>query len=182
MPPASLAVLAALTPPRHTVTLVDENVEAIDYDRCARADIVGLTGMSVQRGRMRAILMELKRRGAFTVVGGPWVTVEEDAFGPLADVVFVGEAEATCPLFLAEGAEGRHQHRYEQAERTDMTAVPAPRLDLLRMRDYAFGSLQVSRGCPFTCEFCDIIVSFRSRLQQRAKVLFSGYARVSGRL
>ncbi len=173
MPPASLALLAALTPPGHTVTLVDENIEAIDYDRCARADIVGLTGMSVQRGRMRAILMELKRRGAFTVVGGPWVTVEEDAFGPLADVVFVGEAEATWPLFLAEWAEGRHKHRYEQAERTDMTAVPAPRLDLLRMRDYAFGSLQVSRGCPFTCEFCDIIVTFgrRPRLKAPAQIL-----------
>src|SRR3954471_17801275 len=98
-------------PPWRAVTLVDENVEAIDYDRCAQADIVGLTGMSVQRGRMRAILTELKRRGVFTVVGGPWVTVEEEAFGPLADVVFVGEAETTWPLFLAEWAEGRHQHR-----------------------------------------------------------------------
>ena len=71
MPLASLPLLAALTPPGHSVTLVDENIEEIDFDRCARADIVGLTGMVVQRERMREILTELKRRGAFVVVGGP---------------------------------------------------------------------------------------------------------------
>src|SRR4051812_21889171 len=75
LPVASLPLLAALTPPGHAVTLLDENVEPIDFDRVARADVVGLTGMSVQRFRMRELLAELKRRGAFTVVGGPWVTV-----------------------------------------------------------------------------------------------------------
>ena len=116
MPVACLPLLAALTPPEHTVTLVDENVEAIDFDRCARADIVGLTGMSVQRVRMLEILAELKRRGAFTVVGGPWVTVKEDYFDGLADVIFVGEAEETWPRFLDEWQRGEHRRRYEQAE------------------------------------------------------------------
>ena len=163
LPTACLPLLAALTPAEHSITLVDENVEAIDFDRLARADIVGLTGMSVQRGRMREILTELKRRGVFTVVGGPWVTVQEDYFGPLADVIFIGEAEETWPRFLAEWQAGRHAGRYEQAERTDMTTVPAPRYDLLKMRHYLFGSLQISRGCPFQCEFCDIIVTFGRR-------------------
>src|SRR6186713_2037205 len=80
MPVAALPLLAALTPSEHTVTLIDENVEAIDWERCARADIVGVTGMSVQRFRMREILTELKDRGCFTVVGGPLVTVTEDYF------------------------------------------------------------------------------------------------------
>src|SRR6187397_732058 len=75
MPVACLPLLAALTPPGHSVTLIDENVEPIDFERCARADIVGVTGMIVQRQRMRQILTELKRRGAFVVVGGPWATV-----------------------------------------------------------------------------------------------------------
>ena len=78
LPVASLPLLAALTPPEHTVTLIDENVEPIDFERCARADIVGLTGMNVQRTRMHEILANLKRRGCFIVVGGPWVTVQED--------------------------------------------------------------------------------------------------------
>src|SRR5712692_3346474 len=91
LPVACLPLLAALTPAGHAVTLLDENVEPIDYERLARADIVGVTGMSVQRFRMREILTELKQRGVFTVVGGPWITVQEDYFGDLADVLFIGE-------------------------------------------------------------------------------------------
>jgi hypothetical protein len=108
LPVACLPLLAALTPPEHRVTLLDENVAALDYDRLARADLVGLTGMSVQRFRMREVLTELKRRGVFTAVGGPWVSVQEDYFGDLADVVFVGEAEETWPDFLRAWQGGRH--------------------------------------------------------------------------
>ena len=173
LPVAALPLLAALTPPGHRVTLIDENVEAIDFDRCARADIVGLTGMVVQRRRMREILAELKTRGVFTVVGGPWVSVNEDYFGALADAIFVGEAEETWPRFLRDWQQGAPLRRYEQAEKTDMSRVPAPRLDLLRMRRYAFGSVQFSRGCPFQCEFCDIIVMLgrRPRLKTSAQIL-----------
>jgi radical SAM superfamily enzyme YgiQ (UPF0313 family) len=173
LPVACLPLLAALTPEEHTVTLIDENVEPIDWERCERADIVGVTGMSVQRFRMNEILSELKRRGCFCVVGGPWITVQEDYFGDLADVIFVGEAEETWPRFLTEWKHGLHQLRYEQAEKSDMTKVPTPRFDLLKMRHYAFGSLQFSRGCPFQCEFCDIIVTFgrRPRLKTSAQVI-----------
>jgi radical SAM superfamily enzyme YgiQ (UPF0313 family) len=154
LPVAALPLLAALTPAGHTVTLVDENVEAIDYEQVARADIVGVTGMSVQRFRMREILSELKVRGLFTVVGGPWVSVQEDYFGDLVDVLFIGEAEETWPQFLRDWEQGRSQSRYEQSEKTDMTRVPTPRFDLLKMRHYLFGSVQFWRGCPFQCEFC----------------------------
>jgi radical SAM superfamily enzyme YgiQ (UPF0313 family) len=173
LPVACLPLLAALTPSEHKITLVDENVEALSYDRLARADIVGVTGMSVQRFRMREILTELKQRGAFTVVGGPWVTVQEDYFGDLADVIFVGEAEETWPQFLRDWQGGRHQRRYEQAVKSDMTQTPTPRFDLLKMRHYLFGSMQFSRGCPFQCEFCDIIVTFgrRPRLKTSAQVI-----------
>ncbi len=129
--------------------------------------------MSVQRFRMKEILTELKRRGCFTVVGGPWVTVQEDYFGDLADVLFIGEAEETWPRFLQEWPQGQHQARYEQAEKSDMSTLPVPRFDLLKMRHYAFGSLQFSRGCPFQCEFCDIIVTFgrRPRLKTGPQIL-----------
>ena len=136
VPPLHLATIAALTPPEHTVSIIDENVEELDYERCARADIVGVTGMAVQRDRMREIITELKRRGIFTVLGGPWVTVSPEDLGGLVDVMFIGEAEETWPRFLAEWSKGGHQTRYEQAERTDMATVPAPRLDLLRMKEY----------------------------------------------
>src|SRR5437868_1221037 len=173
LPVAALPLLAALTPAEHRITLLDENVEAIDYDRLATADIVALTGMVVQRFRMREILKELKVRGQFTVVGGPWVTVREDYFGDLADVIFVGEAEETWPQFLHEWQSGMHQRRYEQSEKSDMTRVPVPRYDLLKMKHYLFGSIQFSRGCPFQCEFCDIIVTFgrRPRLKTSGQIL-----------
>ena len=146
VPPACLPLLAALTPAEHAVTLIDENVEPIDYARCARADIVGLTGMVVQRARMVEILAELKRRGAFVVVGGPWVTAQEDYFADTADVIFVGEAEETWPRFLEEWARGAHAARYEQAGRTDMTRVPVPRFDLLAMRRYGSGHVVKNPG------------------------------------
>jgi radical SAM superfamily enzyme YgiQ (UPF0313 family) len=172
MPVAGLPLLAALTPSQFDVTIVDENVEPLVFDRLARADVVGVTGMNVQRVRMRQILGELKRRGAFTVVGGPWATVREEYFGELADVVFVGEAELTWPQFLADFARGAHARRYEQPEFTDMASVPVPRFDLLQMHRYLFGSIQLSRGCPFQCEFCDIIVTFgrRPRVKTESQV------------
>ena len=173
LPPLNLALLAGLTPPEHSVSIIDENVEEIDYERCRRADIVGLTGMGVQRERMREVIIELKRRGIFTVVGGPWATVSPEDLAPLVDVIFIGEAEETWPRFLAEWSEGRQQSRYEQADKTDMATVPPPRLGLLKMEKYLYGSLQVSRGCPFTCEFCDIIVVFgrRPRVKTVAQVI-----------
>ena len=173
LPVMALPLLAALTPAEHTVTLIDENVEEIDFERCQRADIVGVTGMIVQRQRIREILTELKRRSIFTVLGGPWITVQPDDFEGLTDVIFLGEAEETWPQFLAEWSEARHQTLYQQADKTDMATVPAPRLDLMPMRKYVYGSLQVSRGCPFTCEFCDIIVVFgrRPRLKTASQVI-----------
>src|SRR5271166_240731 len=163
VPVAALPLLAALTPSGHQITIFDETVEAIDFDRCERADIVGVTGMIVQRARMREIITELKRRGIYTVVGGPWVSVSEDYFADLVDAVFVGEAEETWPRFLDDWSDGKPAVRYEQSEKTDMSRVPAPRLDLLKMDRYAYGSVQFTRGCPFLCEFCDIIVTFGRR-------------------
>jgi radical SAM superfamily enzyme YgiQ (UPF0313 family) len=173
MPVAGLPLLAALTPGKHTVTIIDEEVEEIDYERCRRADIVGVTGMSVQRRHMREVLTELKRRHIFTVVGGAWVSVKEDYFNGLADAIFVGEAEETWPQFLEDWEKGRHKPRYEQGEKTDMSRVPVPRFDLLKMDRYAWGTVQISRGCPFTCEFCDIIVTFgrRPRLKTSNQVI-----------
>ena len=173
LPVINLPLLAALTPPGHEITIIDENVEPIDFDLCARADIVGITGMNVQRLRMHAILDELKARGVFTVIGGPWVTVYPSDFADKPDAIFIGEAEETWPRFLIEWAEGRHAFRYEQDEKTDMATVPVPRLDLMKMDKYVYAGLQLSRGCPFTCEFCDIIVVFgrRPRIKTSAQVI-----------
>ncbi|ODR96764.1 radical SAM protein [Methyloceanibacter superfactus] len=173
LPVSCLALLAALVPDHHQVTLIDENVEEIDFDRLGRADLVCLTGMSIQGTRLLEILDEVKSRGVMVVVGGPMATVEPEILDGAADVIFLGEADETWPRFLREWEQGTHQDRYEQTEKTDMASLPLPRVDLLKADRYMFGSLQISRGCPFTCEFCDIIVTFgrRPRLKSSAQVL-----------
>jgi radical SAM superfamily enzyme YgiQ (UPF0313 family) len=173
LPVACLALLAALVPGHHAVTLIDENVEDIDFDRLGRADLVCLTGMCIQGRRMSEILKEVRSRGVMTVVGGPLATVEEETLDGLADVVFIGEADETWPQFLRDWEQGCHKSRYEQPEKTDLARLPLPRIDLLKTDRYMFGSMQISRGCPFTCEFCDIIVTFgrRPRLKSSQQVL-----------
>ena len=155
------------------MTLIDENVEDIDFERLGRADLVCLTGMSIQGRRLIEILEEVKSRGVMTVVGGPMATVEPESLEGLADVIFIGEADETWPQFLSDWERGCHKSRYEQQEKTDVTRLPLPRIDLLKVDRYMFGSLQISRGCPFTCEFCDIIVTFgrRPRLKTSEQVL-----------
>ena len=173
LPVACLGLLAALVPEHHGVTLIDENVEDVDFERLGRADLVCLTGMSIQGRRLMEILEDVRSRGVMTVVGGPMATVEPESLEGLADVIFIGEADQTWPEFLNDWERGCHKSRYEQQEKTDVTKLPIPRIDLLKIDRYMFGSLQISRGCPFTCEFCDIIVTFgrRPRLKTSAQVL-----------
>ena len=183
----ALPALAALAPAHCTVELLDENVEPIDFDALARFDVIGVTGMIVQDQRMREILAELRRLPGLVVAGGPYVSVAADTFEGLCDVRFVGEAEETWPRFLTDLAAGAPTlARYEQAERTDMRAVPAPRYDLVKADRYLMASLQFSRGCPFTCEFCDIITIFgrRPRLKAVDQMLaeFDGILRAGFRL
>ncbi|MGA2185823.1 MAG: radical SAM protein [Bryobacteraceae bacterium] len=160
----ALPALAALTPPHCDVKLLDENVEPIDYEALLHFDVIGLTGMIVQAARMREILLDLGKLPAVVVVGGAYVSVAEDWFAGLCDIRFIGEAEETWPAFLTALAAGEQiAKRYEQAEKTDMRKVPAPRFDLLKPDRYQLAPLQFSRGCPFQCEFCDIITVFGRR-------------------
>lgn len=166
----ALAGLAA----GHDVTILDENVEPIDFAALAAFDIVGVTGMTVQKRRMIEILTRLREMELFTVVGGPYASVDEPFFAGMCDVLFSGEADTTWPEFLADFAAGRPTlAEYRQAEQTDMTRVPRPRYDLLKVQRYASGALQFSRGCPFQCEFCDIIVTFgrKPRMKRPEQVI-----------
>jgi radical SAM superfamily enzyme YgiQ (UPF0313 family) len=145
----------------HKVRILDENVEEIDWESLRKYDIVGVTGMTVQRERIHQILVRLREMGIYTVVGGPYASVKESFFEGLCDVKFVGEVETTWPQFLEDFASGKPtETRYEQLKPTDMTTVPRPRYDHMKVDRYATGALQYSRGCPFECEFCDIIVIF----------------------
>ena len=170
----ALVSVAALVPAEHEVAIVDENVEPIDFAALRRFDVIGVTGMVVQKERMCQILRRLGELAALVVVGGPLVTVSEETFTDLCDVRFIGEAEETWPAFLdAFAANLPIEARYEQKDKTDMTRVPVPRFDLLRRGYYGTAPVQFSRGCPFLCEFCDIITIFgrRPRVKRPEQVL-----------
>ena len=160
----ALVSVAALVPPEHEVVLIDENIERIDFDRLRRFDVIGVTGMVVQAERMLEILRKLQELPATVAVGGPLVTVSEATFSGLCHVRFIGEAEETWPVFLNALAAGMPTAtRYVQEQKTDMTRVPVPRFDLLQRGRYGTAPVQFSRGCPFLCEFCDIITIFGRR-------------------
>ena len=158
----------------HDVTIIDENVRDIDFDTIERFDIVGVTGMTVQRWRMAEILELLRDLDVLVVVGGPYASVDEDYFDGLCDVLFSGEADTTWPAFLDDLASGRpYAACYRQHEPTDLTTLPPPRVDLVEAQRYVSGAVQFSRGCPFRCEFCDIIVTLgrRPRTKRPEQVL-----------
>ena len=166
-PPLSLATVAGLTPPDIDVEICDENIEAIDYDKAC--DIVGLTAYLMQGPRAFQIAAEFRKRGKFVVLGGPITGLNlEDCQGK-ADVIFVGEAEYTWPQFLKDYQNGSYQKSYVQTEKIDMHDSPVPRMDLLKLERYTHATIQTTRGCPFGCEFCDIIVLFGRKI--RAKTI-----------
>jgi radical SAM superfamily enzyme YgiQ (UPF0313 family) len=157
-PNLSLPTVAGITPAEHEVVLCDENVEPVDLD--TDADIVGLTGYVVHEKRIFELAREFKRRGKFVVAGGPLASLCPEKLRDKVDVVFVDEAEYTWPQFLKDYAAGEWKAEYRQHEKPSMHDSPRPRFDLLKLDHYRTMTIQFARGCPFNCEFCDIIVMY----------------------
>jgi len=166
-PNLSLPTVAGITPREHEVVLVDENVEAIDFD--IDADIIGVTGYVIHKKRIFEIIAEFRKRGKFIVAGGPLASLCPEELRDKVDVVFVDEAEYTWPQFLKDFEAGKWESEYRQDEKPSMHDSPLPRFDLLKIDRYRSMTLQFTRGCPFTCEFCDIIVMYGRR--PRAKTV-----------
>ncbi len=160
-PNLSMPTVAGMTPREHDIVLCDENVGEIDFD--VDADIVGVTGYIVHKQRMLEIATEFRRRGKFVVLGGPYASLCPEELRGQCDVLFVDEAEETWPRFLADFARGEWRAEYRPADKPDLTTSPTPRFDLLDVDQYHAMTIQFARGCPFNCEFCDIIVVYGRR-------------------
>ena len=170
-PNLSLPTVAGITPPEHDVVLMDENVEPIDFD--VDADIIGLTGYVIHKQRLFELAAEFRRRGKFVVAGGPFASLCPEELRDKVDVLFVDEAEYTWPQFLTDYAAGTWKAEYRQVEKPNMHDSPLPRFDLLKVDQYRTMTIQFARGCPFNCEFCDIIVMYgrRPRTKTVAQVM-----------
>ena len=162
LPPLGLVTVAALLPDDWECRLVDLNVEPLDDEALRWADVAMITGMLVQRESLHEVLRRCREAGVPSVVGGPYASALPGELSD-ADHVVVGEGEEIIPVLAADLAAGRAKPRYTELEKPDVTRSPIPRFDLLKKGVYQQMSIQYSRGCPFSCEFCDIIVLYGRR-------------------
>ena len=162
LPPLGLLTVAALLPGEWEARLVDMNVRPLEDADLAWADAVFLTGMLVQRPSMLEVADRARAAGKIVVAGGPHATATPDAVAPHVDCIVVGEAEElVAPLCAALlGDRAALPARFTASRRPDLKRLPPPRYDLLDIDAYHVIGVQWGRGCPFRCEFCDIVELF----------------------
>ena len=166
-PPLGLMTVAALLPGGWKKRLVDTNVELLRDRDLAWADVAMLSGMHIQRDSLMAILQRCGARGLRTVVGGPIASsLSPEELN--ADHVVIGEAESLMAGLAHDLELGVAKPVYQAAERPAMETSPLPDLSLIKMRRYSTMAVQYSRGCPFNCEFCDIIEIYGRRPRTKA--------------
>ncbi|MEC7381875.1 MAG: cobalamin-dependent protein, partial [Cyanobacteriota bacterium] len=162
LPPLGLVTVAALLPQEWEMKLVDRNVRELSEAEWQWAELVVISGMIVQKDDMQQQIAEAKRRGLTVAVGGPFASSTPEAPEiDLADFKVLDEGEITLPMFVEAIQRGDTSGRFSaEGDKPDVTSTPIPRFDLLELDAYDSMSVQFSRGCPFNCEFCDIIVLY----------------------
>ncbi len=157
--PLGLLTVAALLPQHWVFRLIDENVEPLLDEHLKWADIVCIGGMLPQQKSMLNFIRRAHVFDRLVVVGGPDPTSQPDVYHE-ADFLVQGEGEITIPMFLNDLKKGAKSGRYFSDEKADMLKAVVPRYDLINFRNYIMIGIQFIRGCPFNCEFCDIIELF----------------------
>jgi radical SAM superfamily enzyme YgiQ (UPF0313 family) len=162
LPPLGLATVAAILPQSWEFKLVDHNTRPISEAEWEWADLVILSAMIVQKEDFLAQIQQAKQRGKAVAVGGPYATaLPQEAATSGADFLILDEGEITLPLFIEAIQKGETSGTFRSdGQKPDVTTTPIPRFDLLDFDAYDSLSVQFSRGCPFQCEFCDIIVLY----------------------
>ncbi|MGH8584067.1 MAG: DUF4070 domain-containing protein [Gammaproteobacteria bacterium] len=173
MPPLGLLTIAALTPASYSIRLVDLNCVPLNDDDIEWADIVCFSAMLPQKPSLLDTAGRCRRAGKLLVFGGPYPTACPAECTPHCDVLVLNEGEITWPMFLRDVEDGSYAALYTSDEKPDVSLTPVPHFTLLRVGDYGAIPIQFSRGCPFLCEFCDIIVMFgrKPRTKTPAQVL-----------
>jgi radical SAM superfamily enzyme YgiQ (UPF0313 family) len=158
----TVVTVAAFVPSDWTVRLVDEAVSPVDLT--FEADFVAITGKVSQRKRMIELAAEFRRRGRTVLIGGSFASLNPEEMQPHADSLVTGEIEQLAPKLFGDLARGDWTARYDGGQ-ADLSSAPLPRWDLYPTHRAVLGALQTTRGCPFNCEFCDVI-QYQGRKQR----------------
>lgn len=156
-PPLGLLTVAAMLPADWNLRVVDLNVRRLSDRDIAWADYVMISAMIVHRESVKEIAARCRSVGRPMIAGGPLFTTGSREFPEIGHFV-LGEAEHVMPELVADMRRHTLRATYQSAERPDLCGTPIPRWDLIDLRHYVTMAVQFSRGCPFNCEFCDIII------------------------
>ena len=159
IPPLGLAMVAALTPPEVEVSLTDENVTVIDFQK--ETDLVGITALTVTAQRAYEIADKFRAKGVKVVLGGIHPSVLPEEASQHADAVVIGEAEGIWPNLIEDFKANKLQRVYRQVKRPSLLNLPIPRRDLFAEGAYYItNTLSTTRGCPYACSFCSVTSFF----------------------
>lgn len=172
LPPLGLLTMAALLPAEWPKRLVDLNLRKLTDEDLAWAETAFVGAMTVQRPSAEVVLERCRAAGLRTVAGGPLFTVEPGEF-PLVDHLVLGEAEVSLAPFLADLAAGSARRVYAAESYAEMERSPGPLWELADLRGYMTAALQVTRGCPWACDFCNVtsLLGRRPRSKSPAQVV-----------
>lgn len=156
-PPLGLLTVASMLPKDWNKKLMDVNIKELKDEEINWADMIFISAMLVQEKSAKEIIQKCKSLGKIVVAGGPAFTAQHEKFSGV-DHFVLNEAEITLPLFLKDLENRKLKKIYTSTKRPDITRTPLPDWSLINFKDYATMAVQYSRGCPFNCEFCDIII------------------------
>ncbi|MFC1897544.1 B12-binding domain-containing radical SAM protein [Chloroflexota bacterium] len=171
-PPLGLLTVAAMLPDEWEKKLVDMNVTSLNDEDIKWADYVFISAMVVQKSSTKEVIARSKKYNTKIVAGGPLFTTGYEEYDGV-DHFVLDEAEITLSPFLEDLKKGCAKHIYTSKQRPGITKTPIPMWSLLDKKKYASLSIQYSRGCPFNCEFCDIIIlnGHKPRTKDKEQVL-----------
>jgi len=170
--PLGLITVSAMLPATWNKKLVDMNVAKLTTEDIKWADYVFISAMYIQKDSVDYIIGECQKHDVKMVAGGPLFTQEYENY-PEIDHFVLNEAELTLPLFLKDLATGNPGKVYRTDEHADLSMSPVPDYQLLEKKKYAFMSIQVTRGCPYNCDFCEItsLLGHKVRMKEPRQII-----------
>jgi len=173
VPPLGLITVSAMLPDTWRKKLVDMNVSTLRASDILWADYVFISAMYIQKDSVNYIIKECLEHQVKMVAGGPLFTQDYEDYPEISHFI-LNEAEITLPEFLKDLESGNPPKKvYKTSRYADLKQTPVPDYHLLSMNDYAFMNVQVSRGCPFSCDFCEItaLLGHRVRMKDSSQIL-----------